>query len=57
MGADAPMPGRASQSWCPGCHAPPGPDCADKAKTPRQVRRALADELRREVADAADDNE
>lgn len=44
------MPGRASQSWCPTCHAPPGPDCPDVAKTPRQVRRQLQRELARDLA-------
>lgn len=46
------MPGRASQSWCPSCNTPPGPDCGDIAKTPRQVRRKLQIDLRREVRDA-----
>lgn len=45
MTSVARMPGNASQSWCPSCHGPPGPDCPDKAKTPRQVRRALKREL------------
>lgn len=44
------MPGRASQPWCPACHAPPGPDCPDTAKTPRQIRRQLQRELARDLA-------
>lgn len=43
---------RAQQSWCPYCHAPPGPDCPDvaldrrtsakknRADTQRGLRRA-----------------
>lgn len=46
------MPGRASQSWCPYCHGPPGLDCPDKAKGPRQIRQALKRELAREAATA-----
>lgn len=43
------MPGRASPSWCPSCHGPPGPDCFDVGQTPRQVRRKLKRELEREI--------
>jgi hypothetical protein len=46
------MPGRASPSWCPVCHAPPGPDCPDRGKSPRQVRRALQRDLAREIAES-----
>jgi len=48
------MPGRYSQPWCPYCHGPAGPDCADRSKSPRQIRRWLARELRRETDQDAD---
>lgn len=51
------MPGRVSPPWCPVCGKPPGPDCPEKSLTPRQVRRRLDVELRREVAQAAGDKE
>lgn len=45
------MPGRASQSWCPSCCGPPGPDCPDVRRSPRQIRRQLQRERQR-IADA-----
>lgn len=44
------MPGRYARPWCPHCRKPAGPDCTSRALTPRQVRRRLANELRRETA-------
>lgn len=43
------MPGQASQTWCPVCNGPSGPDCPDIAKTPRQVRRRLKRDLDKEI--------
>lgn len=42
------MPGRASQSWCPSCCGPPGLDCGDIGRSPRQIRRQLQRELDKE---------
>jgi hypothetical protein len=47
------MPGRVAPAWCPHCHSSPGPDCPSTQRTPRQVRRALKTELRREVEEEA----
>ena len=42
------MLGLVRPPWCPSCKAPPGPDCPDVSRSPRQVRAAE----RREVTDA-----
>ena len=34
------MQGKVSQPWCPTCKAEPGPECWDRSKTKRAVRRA-----------------
>ena len=52
MSAVARMPGRVAPDWCPYCHGPPGPDCANAKRTPRQIRRQLKTELRRETEEA-----
>lgn len=39
------MPGRYAQPWCPICHAPSGPDCPDRSRTPKQTRARLKREL------------
>jgi hypothetical protein len=49
------MPGRDSPPWCPHCKAPPGPDCPDRSRSPRQVRRGLQRELAREIRDHTPD--
>jgi len=46
------MPGRLAQPWCPYHHAPAGLDCPDRSPDPRQTRRRLAKDLRRETAEA-----
>jgi hypothetical protein len=46
------MPGRASLPWCPVCNGPPGPDCPDISRSPRQIRRQLQRELAREAEEA-----
>lgn len=33
------MLARTRPSWCPHCRTPPGPDCPDVGRTPRQARR------------------
>ena len=45
------MLGRKIQSWCPHCHATPGPDCPDKGKTKRQAKRIENKEWRRDYLD------
>jgi hypothetical protein len=45
------MPGRVSPPWCPHCKGPPGPDCPDRSRSPRQIRRGLKRDLAREVRD------
>lgn len=44
------MLGRVRPSWCPACKTPPGPDCPDIARSPRQVRRAEDIEVRAYVS-------
>lgn len=44
------LPGRTAPPWCPSCNASPGPDCPAVGKSPRQVRRQLQRDLRREIA-------
>lgn len=48
------MLGRVHPPWCPHCHAPPGPDCPRRGKTPRQARRAELRQLRREITEETD---
>lgn len=49
--ADARMPGRVAPAWCPHCRATPGPDCPDVGRTPRQVRRDEARQVKAEIDD------
>lgn len=45
------MLGRVSQPWCPACNAPPGLDCPDVSRSPRQVRVAERRQTRAEILD------
>lgn len=41
------MLGRVSPSWCPICRGEPGPDCPDRGKGKRQMKRRERAEFRR----------
>lgn len=49
------MAGDLYQSWCYSCHGPPGLDCPDRGRHPRQVRRILKRELDREYQEFWDE--
>lgn len=45
------MFGKSKPSWCPVCRCTAGPDCPDRGKTKRQVKREENHAWRREYAD------
>ncbi len=45
------MFGKARPSWCPVCNSPPGPDCPDRGRSKRQVKRAENKQWRKDYTD------
>lgn len=45
------LPAKVAPPWCYVCNHPPGPDCPQRGRSPRQVRRRLKNALRRNPDD------
>lgn len=51
------MLGDVRQGWCWICNAPPGPDCPDRGKRARTMKRVEQRQVQREIIEQLDETD